>query len=128
MSVGPISPAMHSRRSAFPQVLTTFALVACLAPAAAGAAAPRDAYVSNVGNNSVSPFDVFTNVVGSPIAGLASRPWGVAITPDGSTAYVANDLSSSVTPIDTATNTAGTSIPRAGGPDTIAITPDGSSV
>lgn len=122
-----MGPVMNSRRSLLSQALTTCALVACLAPAAAGAAAPRDIYVSNVGDNTISPIGLFSDVVGSPIA-LAPRPWGVAIVPDGSTAYVANDLSATVTPIDTATKTPAAPIAVGGGPRTLGVTPDGSTV
>lgn len=118
---------MRDRRNPFLALLTMLAVAACVAPAAAGAAAPRNAYVSNVGDNTVSPLDIFTNVVGSPIS-LSPRPWGIAITPDGSTAYVANDLSATVTPFDTATQTPAAPIAVGGGPRTLGVTPDGSTV
>jgi YVTN family beta-propeller protein len=117
---------MHGRRSLLPQVLSVVALIACAAPAAADGAAPRGAYVTNVDGASVSTFDVFTNVVGAPIT-LGSRPWGVAVAPDGSTAYVADENNDTVTPIDTATNAPGTPIPVGFGPRTIGIAPDGAT-
>ena len=50
---------------------------------------------------------------------VPDSPFGIAITPDGTTAYVANpspSTGSRVTPIDTATNTAGPAIARSGRP------------
>lgn len=118
---------MRDRQNPFLVLVTMLAVAACVAPAAAGAAAPRNAYVSSVGDNTVTPLDIFTNVVGPPIS-LSPRPWGIAITPDGSTAYVANDLSATVTPFDTATQTPAPPIAVGGGPRTLGVTPDGSTV
>jgi len=107
-------------------VLATSAAAACLLAGAAvawGEAAPT-IYVSNHGENTVTPVNAVSGVPGTPIK-VGSGPWGVSITPDGSTVFVANSGSASVTPIDTATGTAGTPIPVGEGPREIAITPDG---
>jgi YVTN family beta-propeller protein len=58
---------------------------------------------------------------------VGTHPFGLAITPDGTTAYVANQLSASVTPIDTATNTPGPGIAVGVGPFGAAFTPDGAT-
>ncbi len=50
---------------------------------------------------------------------MGGLPWGIAITPDGTTAYVTN--LSNVTPIDTATNTPGAPITVGSVPAGIAI-------
>jgi len=55
--------------------------------------------------------------------GLA--PFGVAITPDGSTVYVTN-LNNTVSVIATATNAVSATIPVGHGPLGVAFTPDGS--
>jgi YVTN family beta-propeller protein len=82
------------------------------------------AYVPNEGSSSVTPINVATNTPGTAIPSV-TRPFGVAITPDGRTAYVANTFANTVTPINVATNTAGTPIPVGMNPVEIAITPDG---
>ena len=63
-------------------LLATAAALACT-PASAGAAAPRTGYVTSVGGGSVTPFDAFSGVFGTPIPLAGSNSWGVAITPDG---------------------------------------------
>jgi YVTN family beta-propeller protein len=55
---------------------------------------------------------------------VGTSPFGVAITPDGTTAYVANSGSGSVSTIDVATRTKNpTDITVGAGPGTVAITP-----
>lgn len=122
---------MHSAEIGFGRrlrraALATSCALACLLAGAgvARGAAASTIYVSNHGENTLTPVNAVTGVPGSPIA-VGSEPWDVAITPDGSTVLVANSGSASVTPIDTATETAGTPIPVGEGPREIAITPDG---
>jgi YVTN family beta-propeller protein len=79
----------------------------------------RKAYVSDPCANLVVPVDLVTQTVGTPIPMGA---YGIAITPDGSTAYAAN--LAGVTPIDLATNTAGTPIPTGAYALHVAITPE----
>ncbi len=105
-------------------------LVIVVLPTGVAYASPQStAYVANLNSDSVTPIDTATNTAGTPIT-VGTRPYSIAITPDGSTAYVVNDGSGgtgTVTPIDTATNTAGTPITVGSGPTGIAITPDGST-
>jgi YVTN family beta-propeller protein len=101
------------------------ALTAAALPAVAGAAGPRWAYVSNLSGASLTPIDVFTGTVGTPIA--TPFPRGSAITPDGTTAYVVNQSGDTVTPVDLQTGTPGTPIPVGSQPISLAITPDGST-
>ncbi|MHA5050702.1 protein kinase domain-containing protein [Streptomyces sp. SD15] len=57
---------------------------------------------------------------------VGSRPWGVAVLPDGSRAYVANFDSGSVSVIDTAANrTVGSPISVGKQPVGVAVSPDG---
>lgn len=79
-------------------------------------------YVTNSGNDNVTPIDTSTNTAGTPIA-CGHIPVGIAISPDGSTIYVCNTLDNSVTPITV--QGPGTAIPVGTGPLFIAITPDG---
>ena len=72
----------------------------------------------------VTPISLATGAPGRPIK-VGQGPFGIAITPDGTTAYVANSADSTVTPIRLATGTPGTPINVAQGPLAIAITPDG---
>jgi YVTN family beta-propeller protein len=67
---------------------------------------PVTAYAVNQGSDTVTPIATATDTAGRPIT-VGSRPWAIAITPDGKTAYVANTSADMVTPIATATNTAG---------------------
>lgn len=55
-------------------------------------------------------------------------PYGVAISPDGTTAYVTNSGAGTVTPIILATSQAGLPIPVGMNPQGIAMSPDGSTV
>jgi YVTN family beta-propeller protein len=116
---------MRNRRNPVLALLTMVAVAACVAPAAS-AEGPRAGYVTTINGNSISTFDAFTGIAGGPLA-LAGHLWGVAITPDGTTAYVANESTNSVIPIDTATNALGTPIPVGSGPRLIGITPDGAT-
>jgi len=118
------SPRMRERRL-LPALLTTLAITLCLAPAA-GAAGPRAAYVASHLGDSLLPFDALGATIGTPIP-LGGDLWGVAITPDGSTAYVSDDTTNAVIPVDTATNTPGTPIPVGANPRTIGIRPDGAT-
>jgi YVTN family beta-propeller protein len=84
------------------------------------------AYVTNLGDSTVSPIDTAANTAGSPI-NVGNYPIAIATTPDGSTAYAVNYSDNTVSPIDTATGSAGTPIAVGSYPDAIAVTPDGST-
>jgi serine/threonine-protein kinase len=85
---------------------------------------PSTAYVTNYGDDTVTPIDVATGSAGTPIKGV-NNPGPIATTPDGKTAYVANYDGKTVTPIDLATGSVGTPIQVGNDPEAIAITPDG---
>ncbi len=68
----------------------------------------------------VTPINLATNTPGSPIT-VGPGPWGIAITPDGSTAYVADGFSCGVTPIDLGSGVAGSSIATGCGPAGVAV-------
>lgn len=72
----------------------------------------KTAYVTNQGDNTVTPIDLATNTPGTPIP-VGKAPTRISIDPDGKTAYVTNAGDDTVTPIDLATNTAGMPIPEA---------------
>lgn len=117
---------MRERHRALTALLTTIAALACMAPAA-GAASTRAAFATSVVGDSVSTFDGYSGVFGTPLPFAGDAPWGVAITPDGSTAYVAASGADSVVPVDTATGTPGTPIAVGSDPRTIGIAPDGAT-
>ena len=110
-----------------PVLLASIAALACFA-SPADASGPRTGYVTSVGGASVTPFDAYSGVFGTPIALSGNNSWGVAVTPDGATAYVADESSNSVVPIDTATGLAGAPIAVGNAPRMLAITPDGAKV
>jgi YVTN family beta-propeller protein len=82
--------------------------------------------VANNGANTVTPIDLATNTPSTAIP-VGTSPFGIAITPDGSTAYVTNSGANTATVIDLATNTVRATIPVGTSPFGIAITPDGST-
>src|SRR5215469_10516140 len=87
---------------------------------ASAQALAQNAYITN--DNAVSVIDTATNtVIGSPIP-VGARPFGVAVTPDGSKVYVANEASNTVSVIDTATNTVTATIPVVPRPVGVAVT------
>ncbi len=80
-------------------------------------------YVTDQGNDTVTPIDTATKTAGATIS-IPGSPAGIAVTPDGTTAYVSSLDNGTVTPFDTGTHAVGTPITTglwAGG---IAITPD----
>lgn len=82
------------------------------------------AYVTNLGDNSVSVIDLATDSVTATISGL-DAPDSITVSPDGRFAYAA--VTGGVAVIDTATNTATTTIPVSAGerPAGITINSDG---
>ena len=82
------------------------------------------AYVANESAGTISPVDLTTGTLGTPIS-VGSQPDAIAITPNGSTAYVADHGSSKIVPVNLSTGTAGTPIALHDPPTSIAITPDG---
>jgi YVTN family beta-propeller protein len=113
--------------------VTAFALAWLVAPAPVFA---QNAYITNL-PNTVSVIDTTSNTVVATIPGFA-RPFGVAVTPDGSKVYVTNGgddnpvfgvtFGDTVSVIDTATNTMVATIGVGANPFGVAVTPDGSKV
>jgi len=67
-------------------------------------AVDRVGYVCNRQDQTVTPINLSTNTSETPIS-VDSRPFYIAITPDGHTAYVTCPLDDQVIPIDLITNT-----------------------
>jgi DNA-binding beta-propeller fold protein YncE len=93
----------------------------------------QKAYVTQACGTTVTPLDLSTNTPGTPIE-VGPAPFGVAVTPDGSTAYVATGggqvgSTDALVPIDVDTDTPGIPIPigTEGEPRSVVITPDGST-
>lgn len=111
-------------------ILPVAILLGLLLPPTASAAPGDDwpAYVSVLGGpDRLLPFGSVDGAPGTPV-GVGLNPFGVAITPDGSSAYVANNGASDVTPVDLAAGTAGPGVGPVGrAPYTVAISPDGST-
>jgi YVTN family beta-propeller protein len=86
------------------------------------------AYITNSGDGTVSVIDTTNNTVVETIP-VGRKPFGVAVTPDGSKVYIANSGDNTVSVIETATNTV-TGSPIAVGTDPVgvAVTPDGKTV
>jgi len=100
-------------------------LACLLAPASTRA---QNAYITNLGSNTVAVIDTATNtVVALPIS-VGLSPLGVAVTPDRSKVYVTNHDSSTVSVIDSASNSVSATIPVSASPFGVAVTPDGSKV
>src|SRR5207302_8922389 len=83
--------------------------------AAVGANAAPFAYIPNASGNDVSVIDTATNAIVATV-GVGDRPYGAAVSPDGSRVYVANYAGQSVSVIDAATNavTATVAVPLLG--------------
>lgn len=99
------------------------------APAVGGAAG---VYVLTLADivalpGSVTPIDPATNAARKPIT-VGSKPFAIAVTPDGKRAYVANTGVDTVTPIDLATGTTAKPIKVGAAPDAFGMTPDGRTV
>jgi YVTN family beta-propeller protein len=84
----------------------------------------KTAYVTNAGNDTVTPINLATHTPGAPIP-VGKQPFGIAITPNGKFAYVTNFGGGTVTPIDLTTDTPSIPIQVGDHPYRIAITPDG---
>ena len=110
--------------------------IALAAPLHAHAAAPSTLYVPNSLDGTVTPIDTSANTAGSAISMGAAGPVAIAIAPGASTAYVAeNGTLCFGTPgngqtdrIDTSSNTVGTPIATARCDNSVAASPDGSTV
>src|SRR5215472_12776383 len=87
------------------------------------------AYVPNQGETSVAAIDTATKTVVATVE-IGLRPFGGAVTPDGTRAYIpaSDGRCSALVVIDTSTNTVSGSVPVDSPPWQVAITPDNSIV
>src|SRR5215472_1639850 len=110
------------------RICRLFAIAALVFCCFAGAQVlAQNAYITNFDANTVSVIDTTSNTVAATIP-VGNNPYGVAVTPDGSTVYVANHDANTVAVIDTASNTVAATIPVGNNPYGVAVTPDGSTV
>ena len=75
-----------------------------------GTVLAQNAYITNSGDNTVSVIDTTSSTVTATLT-VGNSPFGVAVTPDGSTVYVGNRSDNTVSVIDTASNTVTATIP-----------------
>ena len=117
--------AMNVRISAL-VAIAAFALAGLLG---SGQSLAQNAYITNLGSNTVSVIDTKTNKVTATIP-VGAGPLGVAVSPDGSKVYITNDNDNpgTVSVIDTATNTVTATIPVGVAPVGVAVSLDGSMV
>jgi YVTN family beta-propeller protein len=110
-------------RSFFAALVGAIAIVLSGAPSSA-----QNAYITNMGDNTVSVIATATNtVVGAPIL-VGRNPFGVAVTSDGSKVYVTNGLDNTISVIATATNTVIATFPAGHNLVAVAVTPDGAKL
>ena len=87
----------------------------------------QNGYIAQFDTNNMSVIDTATNRVITTIR-AGQRPYGVAVTPDGSKVYVANTDSNNVSVIATARHQVTARIPVGNRPLGVAVTPDGSNI
>ncbi len=114
---------MSSDRGLFPFSFLVLLFLA-LAPGALPAEAQSFTYIT-AKPSSVTVINTSTDRVVATVT-VGNDPFGVAITPDGTSAYVANSGSGSMSVIDTTSRTVVATIIVGGRPQAIAFTPDGS--
>ena len=114
-------PGFNGEEAMKLRICRLFAIAALVFCCFAGAQAlAQNAYITNLDANTVSVIDTTSNTVAATIP-VGSAPWGVAVSPDGSTVYVANFIDGTVSVIATATDTVTATIP-------VGITPFGVAV
>jgi gliding motility-associated-like protein len=82
-------------------------------------------YIANALSNTVSVLSTATNTALATIP-VEKYPWGVFVSPDGSSVYVTNANSNSISVISTKTNTVVATIPVGNFPTGLSVSPDGS--
>src|ERR1017187_5197584 len=87
----------------------------------------QTAYIPNEGEATVSVINVATNTVTATIT-VGNYPYGVSVSPDGSTVYASNLSSNDVSVIRTSDNTVTATIGVGAYPFGIAASPDGTTV
>ena len=110
--------AMNVRISAL-VAIAAFALAGLLG---SGQSLAENAYITNLGSNTVSVIDTKTNKVTATIP-VGAGPLGVAVSPDGSKVYISNDNDNpgTVAVIDAATNAVTATIPVGSGPQAFGV-------
>ncbi len=131
----PLPKGFSGTRRVFGILVGLLALALIVAP---GAGAAPFAYISNMGNKTVSVIDAGPQAV-CLVAGqmppcvvktltVGPSPGGVAVNPAGTFAYVVNSGDGTVSVINTADNTVAASIPVGFGPWGVAVSPDNAKV
>ena len=110
------------RRAIFITALLAILALGQVGPAAAG----PFAYITNVGDGTLSVLDTATNLVTATV-GVSNGGGGVAVSPDGTRVYVGDYYRNSVRVVSTATNTVIDTVPVPY-PNGLAVTPDGAAV
>jgi len=115
--------AMNVRISAL-VAIAAFALAGLLG---SGQSLAQNAYITNLGSNTVSVIDTKTNKVTATIP-VGAGPLGVAVSPDGSKVYVTSFNLNNVSVIAAASNTVIATITVGDEPAGVAVSPDDSKV
>ena len=89
-------------------------------------AVPRSMSPTEQATQSLSLIAITNEVIETIEVG--KEPWGVAVSPDGSTVYVTNFQDDTLSIIQRATNTVTDTIPVGNGPLGLAVAPDGARV
>ncbi|MCC7028406.1 MAG: beta-propeller fold lactonase family protein, partial [Saprospiraceae bacterium] len=82
------------------------------------------AYIPNAGSDDVSVINTNTNIVIATIP-VGDQPFGVSVSPDGTSVYITNTMSDNVSVINTASNSVIATIPVGDNPNGVSISPDG---
>src|SRR5262245_60032652 len=131
----PLPKGFSGTRRVFGVLVGLLALALIVAP---GAGAAPFAYISNMGNKTVSVIDAGPQAV-CLVAGqlppcvvktltVGMSPGGVAVNPAGTFAYVVNSGDGTVSVIRTSDNTVTGSVPVGFGPWGVAVSPDNAKV
>src|SRR5262245_47031356 len=131
----PLPKGFSGTRRVFGVLVGLLALALIIAP---GAGAAPFAYISNMGNKTVSVIDAGPQAV-CLVAGqlppcvvktvtVGTSPGGVAVNPAGTFAYVVNSGDGTVSVIRTSDNTVTGSVPVGFGPWGVAVSPDNAKV
>jgi hyaluronoglucosaminidase len=87
----------------------------------------KTAYLGNYNAGTLTPIDIASNKLGTPMMAVASLT-GLVIAKDSKTAYVATLGNGSVTPIDLVSKQAGAAIAVGVAPAALALSPDGKTL
>jgi len=82
------------------------------------------AYITNYNDGTVSVINTSNNSIAATVQ-VGSSPWGVGVSPDGTTVYITNARSNTVSVINTATNKVTATINVGNFPEGVSFSPDG---